>query len=77
MSGGPRPQAEYISQNMMMTTAAYHGGMDPEPGVLPMADANVSLAEFRHWAALVRPEAGLAADDARLLCVGEPSPPSA
>ncbi len=47
-------QADYISHNMMMTTAAYHGALDPQPGPLPMADANVTLAEFRHWAALAR-----------------------
>jgi hypothetical protein len=51
---GCRAQADYISHNMMMTTAAYHGALDPQPGPLPMADANVTLAEFRHWAALAR-----------------------
>ncbi len=56
---GRRAQADYISHNMMMTTAAYHGALDPQPGPLPMADANVTLTEFRHWAALARPPSAM------------------
>lgn len=37
-----------------MTTAAYHGALDGKSGELSMSQANVSLAEFRHWAAVVR-----------------------
>ena len=36
-----------------MTTAAYHGALDAASGLRPVATANVTLAEFRHWAALV------------------------
>lgn len=47
-------QEEYVSQNTLMTTAAYHGALDGKSGELPMSQANVSLAEFRYWAAVVR-----------------------
>ena len=47
-------QEGYVSQNTLMTTVAYHGALDGKSGELPMSQANVSLAEFRHWAAVVR-----------------------
>ena len=46
-------QEQYISANALMTTAAYHGALDAAAGLRPVATANVTLAEFRHWAALV------------------------
>ncbi|KAK9822392.1 hypothetical protein WJX81_008589 [Elliptochloris bilobata] len=44
---------QYISANTLKTTAAYHGALEESPGLPPLSVANVSLAEFRHWAALI------------------------